>query len=250
MRIDVDGAGKWEIRLIDGKIDNGDGTFTYTVDRDFSQAPVDDAAIAAGVSYLVATDDATLDALPWLTLDQYEDGARYLCTDARCRSLTLSAEVRQIITAALGFTSLSCAESDASDPLTPGFDGTDPMVARNLTLLVADTATNGKSFELSAEIAKETSYFNDSGISDLDADGDIALTGSFRPPMLDTAPITKFKAGTLADLVLEIPGSAGNIGYIQLTDLQYDKPEEQEDEGKLDWNIPFTVTGGLCLAFF
>ncbi len=248
VRVDI--AGSYEIRLLASKVDNGDGTYTYTVDRDFSQAPADGAAIAAGVSYRVETDDTALDALPWLTVDQYEDGARYLCTDVRCRSLSLTAEVRQIITATLGFTALSCAESAASDPLTPQFDGSSPMVARNLTLLVAGSETYCKSFELSAEIGKETSYFNDSGISDLDADGDIALTGSFRPPMLDVAPITRFKAGTLADLILEIPGAAGNIGYIHLSGLQYDKPEGQEEEGKLDWNIPFTVTGGICLAFF
>ena len=71
----------YEIRPVDSK--SGDGPYSYTVGRDFSQAPADGATIAAGVTY----HHLGTEAPGYMTLEQYLDGLKLLCVDAVCEKL-------------------------------------------------------------------------------------------------------------------------------------------------------------------
>ena len=237
-------AEDYEIRLIASK--SGTGPYTYTVDRNFSQAPADSAVICPGASYIVGTTDK------WLTVDQYEDKNRYLAGDVRCRSLKWSLGAKEIILGDFGMKALSCEESDApaGDPNSFVWDDRQPFVGASCTMLVGGVSVNVKSLTFDIDVPKEVSYVNDAGLSDLPGDSNINASGTVVREMLGVSPLSAFFAGPLADVVWQQTSSDGDIGFIQFSDVQYSRPDSQDEDDDLQWSVPFTVTGGICIGFF
>ncbi|MGE4544220.1 MAG: hypothetical protein AB7D06_08925 [Pedobacter sp.] len=237
------GAG-YEIRLISGK--SGSGTYTYTVDRDFAQAPADSAEICAGVSYIIGTTDK------WLTVDQYEDKNRYLASDVRCRSLKWSLGAKDIVAGVFGLKALTCEESDvpAGDPNNFVWDDRLPFVGASCTMLIGGSSVNVKSLEFDIEVPKEVSYVNDNGLSDLPGDSNINASGTVVREMLGVSPLSAFFSGTLADVVWQQTSSDGDIGFVQFSDVQNGRADAQDEDDDLQWSVPFTITGGICIGFF
>lgn len=239
LRVQI-GSG-YEVRRVSA-VDGQDLTFS----RAFSQAPADEAIIAAGVSYL----HLGTEAAQYLTLDQYLDGMRLLCTDAVCESLSVSASERAIIQGQFGLRSLTCAESAATDSLTPTYDDTAPLLGTECNLIFDGSALDMKSLEFNLTTRRARGGINSTGYSELPFSGQFEAQATMTPWVEDASPITDFFTGGTVNAELTKGTTAGNILHIELVGLQRTGPEIGEDEGDFSWNDPLTITGGVYIAFF
>lgn len=238
------GAG-FEVRRIDSKSGAGP-VYTYTVQRDFSQAPADGAVIAAGVTYTHLGSETE----KYFTLDQFLDGLRLLCVDAVCESLQMTTTERQVIKGTFGVRSLSCAESAASDGNDHEWDDTAPLIGTECNLIFGGSALNMKEFEFSLTTRRGRGGINTTGFGELPWKSLFEATGKVTPWVENGAPFTAFFAGTLAAIEMTKGAVAGNILHIELDGVQYTGADIGEDEGDFSWDLPFEITGGVTVGFF
>ena len=237
------GAG-YEVRRI--ATQTGSGPYEYTVQRDFSLAPADGAVIAAGVTYFHEGSEA----IGYMTLDQYLDGLKLLCTDAVCESLAVNVSERAVIQGTFGVRSLGCAESAATDALTPVYDDSAPLIGTECNLVFGGTALEMKSLEFNVTTRRARGGINSTGYSELPFSGTFEATATMAPWVEDAAPITGFFDGTQANAELTKGDTEGNILHIELVGLQRTGPEIGEDEGDFTWSDPLAITGGVYIGFF
>lgn len=243
VRVDI--AGTFEYRTIASK--SGAGPYTYTVHRDFSQTPADDAEISAGVCYHhLGTEDPT-----YLTIEQYLDGQKHYCTDASIGQLAINQSVKEILKATFGeIRSKACVASAASNPYTPVWDSSSPLPALNSQLVIDGVATDMKSHEFTATTRRVRAGINSNGVSALPWLDMFDATGSLTPWVEDVAPITAFLAGTEASIESVNGSTAGNIVAIVAQGVQYTGYDIGEDEGDFAYNLPYKVNSGFAIAFF
>jgi len=242
VRVEI-GSG-YEVRRI--ATVSGSGPYSYTVQRDFSQAPADGAIIAAGVTYYHQGSEAE----PYMTMEQYLDGIKLNCIDAAAESLQLTTNARDVIRGVFGIRSLTCADSEAADGLTPEYDDTLPLIGTDCNLILAASALEMRSFDFSLTTRRSRGGVNSSGFSDLPWLSKFEAAGNLTPFVEDVSPLTAFFAGTLADLEMTKGTSAGNILHIELENIQYTGAEIGEEEGDFSWSLPFVITGGVYIGFF
>jgi len=238
------GAG-FEVRAIATK--SGGGPYTYTVHRDFSQAPADDAEISAGVCYHhVGTEDPT-----YLTIEQYLDGQKHYCTDSSIGQLAINMSVKEILKATFGeIRSKACVASAASNPYTPVWDSSNPLAALNSNLVVNGVLTDMKSHELTVTTRRSREGINSNGISELPWLDMFDATGSLTPWVEDVAPITAFLSGTEASIESVNGETAGNIVAMVAQGVQYTGYDISDDEGDFAYNLPYKINSGFAIAFF
>jgi len=242
VRVEI-GSG-YEVRRIATK--GGVGPFTYTVHRAFSQAPADGAVIAAGVTYHhLGTETES-----YMTLEQYLDGLKLLCTDAVCEKLDVATTEKEVIKGNFAIRAIGCAESNDSDSLTPAYDDTDPLIGTDCNLLLDGTALNMKSMEFSLGTRRDRGGVNSTGISELPFSSKFEATCKLTPWVEDKTPFTNFFAGALADVEMTKGATAGNILHILIEDVQREGPSIGDDDGDFTWEDSLTVTGGICIGFF
>lgn len=242
VRVEIGGG--YEVRRIDSK--SGTGPYTYTVHRDFSQAPADGAVIAAGVTYHhLGTEDPA-----YMTLEQYLDGLKLLCTDAVCEKLDVGVTEKEVIKGSFNLRSIGCDESNAEDAMTPVYDDTDPLIGTSCNLLLDGTALNMKSMEFSLSTRRERGGVNSTGISELPFSSKFDASCKLTPWVEDKAPFTNFFAGALADVEMTKGTEAGNILHFLIEDVQREGPSIGDDDGDYSWDDALTVTGGICVGFF
>ena len=218
-----------------------------TVDRAFSQAPVDGAVISAGVSYVHQGSED----VKYFTLDQYLEKLRLLCTDAVCESLSVSVSARDIIRGTFGIRSLSCDETgSATDPNTPVYDASNPLGGVSCNMVRDGVAYDMKSLEFSLTTRRARGGINSAGYSELPWAGQFEATATMTPWVEDAAPLTGFFAGETVDAEMTQGTVDGNILHIGLIGLQRTGPEIGEDEGDFSWSDPLTITGGVAFGFF
>jgi hypothetical protein len=234
----------YEVRRIAGK--SGGGPYTYTVQRAFSQAPADTAAITAGVTYTHLGGEAE----KYFTLDQYLDGLRLLCIDAVCESLAFGVTEREVIKGQFGVRSLSCAESAAADALTPDWDDTAPLIGTECNLLVGAAALNMKAFDFSLASRRTRGGVNTTGFGEAPWKSEFEATGKLTPWVEDAAPLTAFFASTSADIEMTKGAVAGNILHVLLEDIEYTGADIGDDEGDFAWDLPFKITGAVSIGLF
>lgn len=242
VRVEIGSA--YEVRRIDSK--SGAGPYTYTVARAFSQAPADEAVIAAGVTYHHLGSEAP----SYATLEQYLDGLKLLCTDAVCEKLDVGVTEKEVIKGTLAVRSISCADSAAEDALTPELDDTYPLIGTSCNLLLGGSSLNMKSMEFSLGTRRERGGINSAGISELPFSSKFDATAKLSPWVEDTAPFAAFFAGTLADIEMTKGSTSGNILHVLIEDVQRDGPSIGDDDGDFSWDDSLTVTGGICIGFF
>jgi len=249
VRVDVSAAkdgSTIEVRRIASKVDNGDGTFTYMVQRNFSAAPQDGADIFAGVTYLHLGTEAE----QYFTLDQFLDGLNLLCVDAVCESLSVAVNERGVIRGNFGLRSLSCVEDDATDGNSPSYDDTAPLIGTECNLIFNGTALDMKSLEFNLTTRRARGGINSTGFSELPWAGQFEATATMPPWVEDSAPITAYFAGGTVNAEMTKGSTAGNILHVELVGLQRTGPEIGEDDGDFSWNDPLTITGGVYIGFF
>lgn len=239
VRVEI-GSG-WEVRRVTDFT-----TGVATVNRAFSQAPASGAVISAGVSYFHEGSEA----VQYLTLDQYLDGLRLLCTDAVCESLSVTAGERAVIQGQFGVRSLTCAESAATDPNSPEYDDTQPLIGTECNLVFDGSALDMKSLEFSLTTRRARGGINSTGYSELPWSGTFEATATMTPWTEDAAPITGFFDGSTVNAEMTKGDTAGNILHVELVGLQRTGPEIGEDEGDFSWNDPMTITGGVYIGLF
>ena len=203
------------------------------------------------VSAATSVEYAVLEAgdLTWYTVVGYTDAIKTVMTDARCRSWSVSAEAGEIVKQTFGLKSLTAADSDAADALTPTIDGLNPMVASSMTFTIAGGAKNCKSVEFTIENPKQDVYINNAGIGDLPADSALTMEGSIRIEAVDISPYTALFATTTVELVIAAT-TGGQTCTITLPGVQYsDNIEAEDDEGTVIWSIPFVCTGSPTIKF-
>ena len=246
LRVDVAGdASKMEIRRIATK--SGGGPYTYTVQREFSQAPVDSAPIAAGVTYLHLSTETE----SYMTVEQYIKTVRHKFTDAVCESLALTIAEREIIKGTFGVRALTYAKTTATpDPYTEVFDDTAALGGVDCNLIVGTTATNMKNVDCNLTTRRARGGINSAGFGDLPWNQTFEAGGSLSPWVEDFGAFDDFFAGTLATIEMSKGLVAGNMLHIELADVQYTGPEVGDDEGDFQWNLPFEITGGAYIALF
>ncbi|NOQ51825.1 MAG: hypothetical protein GQ578_06385 [Desulfuromonadaceae bacterium] len=224
----------------------GSGPYTYTVQRNFSEAPADGAAITAGITYLHLGTETE----QYLTLDQYLDGLRLLCTDAVCESLSVSASERAIIQGVFGLRSLTCAETDTTDSNSPTYDDSVPLCGTECNLIFDGSILDMKSLEFNLTTRRSRGGINSAGFSELPFAGQFEAAATMTPWVEDKTPITDFFTGGTVNAELTKGDTAGNILHIELVGLQRTGPEIGEDEGDFSWNDPLTITGGVYIGLF
>jgi hypothetical protein len=233
-----------EVRRVATK--TGEGPYTYTVHRAFSGAPADEAVIAAGVTYHHLGSEAE----SYLTLEQFLDGVKLLCTDACVEKLDIGVTEKEVIKGTFALRSITCAESDTADGLTPTFDDTDPLIGTSCNLLLDSSALNMKSMELSLMTRRERGGINSTGISDLPFASKFDATCKLAPWVENDGAFTAFFAGSLADIEMTKGTVAGNILHLLVEDVQREGPSIGDDDGDFSWDDPLTVTGGIAIGFF
>ena len=221
-------------------------TGTATVDRAFSEAVASGAVISAGVSYF----HEGTEAVKYLTLDQYLDGLRLLCTDSVCESLSVTVGERAVIQGQFGVRSLACAESTATDSNSPVYDDQQPLIGTECQLVFDDSSLDMKSLEFNLTTRGSRGGINSTGFSELPFAGTFEAEATLSPWVEDAAPITGFFAGSIANAVMTKGDTAGNILHVELVGLQRNSPEIGEDEGDFTWSDPMTITGGVYLGLF
>jgi len=224
----------------------GSGPYTNTVQRDFSQAPADGAEISAGVTWLHVGTEAE----QYLTLDQYLDGLRLLCVDAVCESLSVSVNERAVIQGQFGLRSLSCAESTATDPNTPIYDDTAPLIGTECNLVANGVEAEMKSLEFSLKTRRSRGGINSPGFSELPWSGTFEASVTMAPWVKDAGPIAGFFDGSTVNAEMTKGDTAGNILHIELEGLQRTGPEIGDDDGDFSWSDPLTITGGVYIGLF
>lgn len=237
------GAGH-QVRRIATKA--GSGPYSYTVQRAFSVAPTEGAVIAAGVSFYHEGSEA----ISYFTLDQYLDGLRLLCTDGVAESLAVTVNERAVISGTYGVRSLGCAQSAATDSLTPAYDNTQPLIGTECNLIFDGSALDMKSLEFNLTTRRARGGINSTGYSDLPFSGTFEAAATLTPWVEDDAPIDGFFDGTTVNAEMTKGATAGNILHIELVGLQRTGPEIGEDEGDFAWSDPLTITGGVYIGFF
>jgi len=238
-------SGAVEYRRIASKSGAGP-TYTYTVHRAFSGAPVDTAVIVAGVSY----HHVGSEVLTYLTIDQYLDGLRLLNVDAVCESLSIGVTEKEIIKGEFALRAITPTESAASDPNSPIYDDTAPLDGTSCNLVIDGTSTNMKSMEMSLGTRRERGGINSTGISELPFMDTFDATLTATPWVEDVAPFSAWFAGSLADIEMAKGTVDGNRLVIIAEDVQYTGAEMGDDEGDFIWNLPAVITGGITIAFF
>jgi len=239
LRVEI-GSG-YEIGRVSA-VSGQDLTFTEA----FSQAPADGDAIAAGVCYLhLGTEDHQ-----YLTLDQYLDGLRLLCTDAVCESLSVGVNERAVIQGQFGVRSLTCAESAATDPNSPSYDDQSPLIGTECQLVFDGSALDMKSLEFNLTTRRSRGGINSTGFSELPWSGEFEAQATLTPWVEDAAPITGFFDGSTVNARMTKGDTAGNILHIELVGLSRSGPEIGEDEGDFSWSDPMTITGGVFIGLF
>lgn len=237
-------GGGFEIRPIATK--EGTGPYTYTVGRNFSQAPADGSVIAAGVTYHhLGTEEPG-----YMTIEQYLDGLKLLCTDAVCEKLDVGVTEKDVIKGTFDIRSIGCVESDEEDAMTPVYDDTDPLIGTECNLLLNGIALNMKSMEFSLSTRRERGGINSTGISELPFSSKFDATCKLTPWVEDSAPFTSFFAGALADVEMTKGTIPGNILHVLIEDVQREGPSIGDDEGDYSWDDSATVTGGICIGLF
>lgn len=243
VRVDI--AGSYEVRRISAKSGAGP-TYTYTVQRAFSQAPADTAVIAAGVSYIHLGTESEA----YFTLDQFLDGLRLLCVDCVAESLQVGVNERDVIRGVFGLRSLSCEESAATDGNSPTYDDTSPLLGTECNLLQDGTATNMKSMELDLTTRRARGGINTTGYGELPWMSRFEASVKLTPWVEDGQPFTDFFAETQIDVEMTKGATAGNILHILAEDLQRTDPSIGDDEGDFSWDDSLMVTGGVYVGFF
>ncbi len=242
VRVEI-GTG-YEVRRIATK--SGSGPYTYTVHREFSQAPSDGAVIAAGVTYChLGTEEPA-----YFTLEQYLDGLKLLCTEGVCEKLDFGVTEKEVIKGTFAIRSISCAESAAEDALMPSYDNTQPLIGTSCNLLLDGTALDMKSMEWSLSTRRSRGGINSTGISALPWMSKFEATCKLTPWVKDASPFAAFFAGTLADIELTKGAAAGNILHVLIEDAQRTGPSIGEEDGDFTWDDPLSVTGGITIGFF
>jgi len=210
----------------------------------------DETIVAStSVTYSITTAGDTT----WYTAHSFVDGVKVSGVDTRCRSWGISAAVGEIITQTYGLMSLTAEETDTADPNTPTIDGLSvPFVAQDMTFTIEGSPKCCKSVELTTANPKIQRCINDPGVSDLPEDSALTIEGTMVVVAEDDTEMTNYFGSILSDIV--IAGSATNNAVtetvtITLTDCQYGAVDSADDEGTVEYSVPFIVTGGVVVAF-
>lgn len=243
IRVEI-GSGH-EVRRVATKTGGGP-TFTYTVNRAFSEAPANGADILAGVTYQHIGSEAEL----YATVHEYLDGLKLTCVDTVCEQLQIGVNEREVIRGTFNCRSLTCTESAATDGLTPSWDDTAPLIGTDCNLVADGSALNMKNLEIDMRTRRSRGGINSAGWSELPWMSKFEANVKIAPWVEDGAAFTKFFAATKVDIELVKGTAAGNIMAIFAEDLQQTGPSIGDDEGDFSWDQPLICTGGITIAFF
>jgi hypothetical protein len=205
----------------------------------------DETVVAStSVTYSIATAGDS----SFYTVHSFVDGVKVAGVDARCRNWTVNATAGEIITQSFGIKSLTATESDTTDPNTPSIDGVLPMVASNLTFTIEGGSRNCKSIEFTVDNPKQDNFVNTAGIGCLPEDSALTIEGTMVIDAETDEEFTKFFASTLSDIVV-VATDGTETATFTLTDCQYGEVDPGDSDGTVEYSVPFTVTGGVTLAF-
>ncbi len=248
-RVDVSAGADdsaFEVRRIATVSEDGDGTYTYTVARNFSAAPQDGATIAAGVSYQhLGTEDPG-----YFTALQYQEKLRLYCPDAACKSLDLTVDSREVVKGVFGLHSLTATPSDATDSLTPSYNQTNPLGGVLCNLVRDGIEYEMKSMSMNIATRRSRGGINSPGYSDLPWLGTFDATVTMAPWVEDASIFTEFLATETVSAEMTKGIVPGNIFHLETAGLQHTGPEIGEEEGDNIWNDQLTITGGVYVGFF
>jgi hypothetical protein len=180
-------------------------------------------------------------------------GTKVSGVDARVRLWGIDVSVGEIITQRFNAKSLTATTSDANDPNTPSVDDlANPFVGDSLTFTSDGDVKCMKSVECTVERTTVINCANASGISQLPEDSFFTIEGSMVIDAEDDTEITRYFEGTLGDIVIAGTVSNGGVSEtvtITLIDCQYGAIDGGDDDNSVEYTVPYTVTGGVTVAF-
>ena len=242
VRVDI--GGTFEVRRITAVV--GGPTYTYTVQRAFSAAPVDTAVISASVTYLHLGTESE----KFMTFIEYIKTVKHSFVDAVCEKMDFGVTENDTIKGNFAIRAITHTKATGSaDPNTPTYSTDLPHVGTECNLITDGSALNMKEFNFSLATRRARGGINSTGISDLPWMDMFDATGNITPWVEDFSQFDDFFASTLGDI--EMTQKQGvNILHVELQDIQYTGPEVGDDEGDFQWSLPFKITGGVYVGMF
>ena len=183
-------------------------------------------------------------------MHQYLDGLMLTCEDAACESVNVGVAEKNVIAATFGVRSITCDDSLVTDPNTPVWDGSAPLVGTYCHLIHDGGSMDMTSMDFSLTTRRSRGGINTSGIGELPWLGEFEATAKLSPRVEDLTPLTEFFNGSQVNVEMTNGSTVGNILHTELAGLRREGPDIGEEEGDYTWDDPLSVNGGIYIGLF